>query len=210
MNQVRSQIRHGLRQRRRYRFFVAMLAAVVVTTCSTRRDAIVLPLDVGYQVTVNRAFQSLPNYTRIYFQQGAQSSYEALDLWTTYCRLHLFNRQHGADYMTGVVPGQFAVTAVKLRYQSSDYPYYGFDSGAFSSISIGLREHNAASGFRRYDGPPDYYLYRVLIKLSSADQPDVQTLTCERKWATRGNYYPKLGEIRQALGDIIEITQPAG
>ena len=201
---------HGIKLFPIYRIFIALLAAVVVGACSTRRDAIVLPLHVGDQVTVNRSFESLPNYTRIYFQHGVQANYEALDLWTTYCRLHLFNRQHGADYLTGVVPGQFAVTAVKLRYQSSDYPYYGFDSGVFSSISIGLRNHDAPTGIHRYDGPPDYYLYRVHIKLSSADQPDVQTLTCEKKWATRGNYYPKLGEIRQALGEIIEITRPAG
>ncbi|MDH3389747.1 MAG: hypothetical protein OEN02_17815, partial [Gammaproteobacteria bacterium] len=54
-----------------------------------------------------------------------------------------------------------------------------------------------------YDGPPDYYLYQVEMKLTSADQPDVQFLTCSRKWSARGNYFPTLAAMRRALGKLI-------
>jgi len=52
---------------------------------------------------------------------------------------------------------------------------------------------------------PSYILYAVEIKLTSAEQPDVQSLTCSRKWATYDDYYPTLVDIRRALGEMMEF-----
>jgi hypothetical protein len=44
------------------------------------------------------------------------------------------------------------------------------------------------------------------MQLTSPDQPDVRSLNCFKKWATpRANQYPTLAEIRQALGNLIEL-----
>ena len=109
-----------------------------------------------------------------------------------------------ADYLTSVKPGRFRISDVTNYRQSSKYSSVG--SGIYASAGAGFSNFDSSSGLigRRFD-PPSYYLYRVEMKLDSADQPDVQTLICSKKWATRGNYYPTLAEIRGALGNIVEL-----
>ena len=189
---------------------VAPLVAAVTAGCATTRTPYSPPLDTGHRVTINRSFEFLPNYSRIYFQYGEQVAKSSLDRWDPYCRLHVFNRDRKADYLTRVTPGDFAISSVKLRYQSSDYPYYGSGPGIFSSVSFGLTSFDSSSDLARRDGPPNFYLYRIVMKLNSTFQPDVKTLTCSRKWSTRGNYFPTLAEIRAALGEQIEITRSGG
>ena len=92
--------------------------------------------------------------------------------------------------MTSVKPGEFEIVAVKLRYDIVD------------TLD---RPRVYASLFWRDYTPPSFYLYKVGMRLTSADQPDVHSLDCYRKWSTRGRYYPTLVEIRQALGDLVEI-----
>jgi hypothetical protein len=70
--------------------------------------------------------------------------------------------------------------------------------------------------------PASLEVTRVVVKYSSSDSPpgtsyvglnrgvrdlpDIKSLNCYKKWATpRANQYPTLAEIRQALGDLIEI-----
>lgn len=154
---------------------------------------------------ITGAYDALPNYTRLYFQQGARVDEKKLDRWSTYCRLHVFNRERDADYTVSVTPGRLDITGVMLRYQSSEFPYYGIQTGD-TLIGFGLTGHRASPDYAwRSDYPPSYYLYRIEMRLSSADQPDVQSLTCSRKWSTRGAYYPSLEDIREALGELIEI-----
>jgi hypothetical protein len=44
------------------------------------------------------------------------------------------------------------------------------------------------------------------MQLTSPDQPDVRSLNCFKKWAVpRAKQYPTLAEIRQALGNLIEL-----
>ena len=109
-----------------------------------------------------------------------------LDKWTTYCRLFVYNRDKKADYITAVLPGNFEVTRVIVKYVSSNYP--------------------VASRYWRVRDIPAYYLYQVRMQLTSPDQPDIRSLNCFKKWATpRAKQYPTLAEIRQALGNLIEL-----
>ncbi len=167
------------------------------------------PIDSGYGLQIKRGYDNLPNYTRLYFQQGARIDEKMLERWTTHCHLHVFNRDKNADHSISIAPGRFEITGVKLRYQSSEYPYYGIQAGD-TLVGFGLIGDRASPeyGWRR-DGPPSYYLYRIEMRLGSATQPEVQSLTCSRKWSTRGSYYPSLDDMREALGDIIEIIPPA-
>jgi hypothetical protein len=167
-------------------------------------------VDTGFTVQVNASFDSLPNYTRIYFQDGKRVMQGSLDKWSTYCRLHVFNPEQEADYTSSVAAGSFRVAKVRNRLESSDSSYSG--SGVQGFIGMGSSSHIAAAGLYRvrHDGPPSFYLYRVIINLTSTEQPDVQSLTCSRKWATHGNYFPSLDEIRGALGNQIEISVQSG
>ncbi len=182
--------------------FTIVLAAFLAA-CASTRTPIIPPVDTGFTVQINKQFDSLSNYTRIYFQSGMQIPKTALDRWTAYCRLHVYNPEKKADYLTSVKAGNFAISKVSNRAESSDYPVSG--SGFYTSIGFGLSSFNSSIADRGWHDLPSYYLYRVYMKLTSPDQPDVQTLICSKKWSTRGNYYPTLVEIRHALGDIIEI-----
>ncbi len=46
------------------------------------------------------------------------------------------------------------------------------------------------------------------MRLASPDQPDVRSLSCMRKWAVRGNFFPTLADMRAALGDAITVARP--
>jgi hypothetical protein len=156
-------------------------------TTSTPYEPPVRNRDIVY---VQVAFDDLPNGTRIDFQHGQRVPDGDLDWWTTYCRLYVYNRHHDADYLTSVQPGQFEIVGVQVRYDSVDSLFrpWGF------------------SGPYWYDHMhPAYYVYMIGMRLASTDQPEVQSLDCYRKWGTRGPYYPTLDEIREALGDLIEI-----
>ena len=172
-----------------HQLFFAIPLLLLIAGCSARTP-IKPPVDVGVRVQVNAQFDALPNATRIQFQGGQRIQEGNLDKWTTYCRLHVYNRNHGADYVTAVSPGNFEVSRVEVRYQSSDHP----PGTSYAGLNWNVREI------------PAYYVYMVLMRLTSPDQPDVKTLNCFKKWSTpRANQYPTLVEIRQALGNLVEI-----
>jgi len=190
------------------RTIIPIFLAAFIAGCASTRTPIVPPVDIGFTVQINQQFDALPNYSRIYFQQGMQLPYKALDRWNTYCRLHVYNPDKKADYMTAVFPGRFTIDRVENRYEVSMNRHD--ESGLYASVGVGFSSYQSPSGLYRYrDGPPSYYLYRVEMKLSSPEQPDVQKLICSRKWGIGSNHYPTLAEIRLALGDIIEIIPPA-
>jgi hypothetical protein len=184
-----------------------MILIALLTGCSFTRTPIPPPVKPDFTVQINRSFESLPNYTRLYFQEGKQAIYAELDQWKTYCRLHVFNPDRKADYLTSVIPGSFNISKVALQLETSESapgrPVY------FGSIGMGLMTASSSSSFdREIRDLPSYYLYRVNLKLSSTSQPDVQSLICARKWGSYGNHYPDLTEIRSALGNQIEIKAP--
>ena len=158
---------------------------LLVAGCSARTP-IVPPVNTGFKVQVNAQFDALPNATRLQFQGGELIPQGNLDKWTTYCRLFVYNRNRKADYVTAVLPGNFEVTRVEVKYVSSNY--------TFASRSWRVRD------------VPAYWVYQVLMQLTSPDQPDVRSLNCFKKWAVpRAKQYPTLAEIRQALGNLIEL-----
>ena len=184
-------------------------ASLLASGCAARVAPYNPPIESGYRVQINRGYDAVPNHARLYFQHGRQVDEKNLDRWSTYCRLHVFDRSKNADYPISVTPDTFDIASVKLRYQSSEYPYYGIQAGD-TLVGFGLIGHRASPEYeRKRDGPPAYFLYRVEMRLGSSAQPEVQSLTCSRKWNTRGAYYPTLDDIREALGDIIEIVAPA-
>lgn len=157
-----------------------------------------LPLDSGYRLSLHRAYGPLPNYTRIYFQNGVRVDKGDLDKWTTWCELYVFDPMRGADYRTTIRPGDFSISRVQIRYHSSEGPLY-FPTLGFS-FGLGRDPDDA--------GPPDYYLYSVGLRLASPDQPDARSLTCLRKWAVRGNHFPTLADMRRALGEAMTLSAP--
>jgi len=180
-----------------------ILLLLLMAGCSGRTPT-VPPVSHSATVQINQSYDSLPNYSRIYFQGGRQIAKTELDRWTTYCRLHVYNPDMEADYVTSVAAGKFEVVSVRNQFEvvenSHSNPNSNLTPGSVVSVS-----RSSSRGDWILDRMPSFYLYRVNMKLASPDQPDVQSLICSRKWGTYGDYYPTLGEIRQALGNLIEI-----
>ncbi|MDH3219351.1 MAG: hypothetical protein OEO19_07455 [Gammaproteobacteria bacterium] len=185
----------------RYTILIA-IAGLLLIACATTRKPFVPPVDSNFSAQIQITFDSLPNYTRLYFQNGMQIAEKDLDRWTTYCRLHIFNRDKKADYLASVRPGRFGISSVKNYARSSDGINYLPGLQMFLGFGLATSRSGTRSDWE-YDGPPDYYLYQVEMKLTSTDQPDVQFLTCSRKWSTRGDYFPTLAAMRRALGNLI-------
>lgn len=164
----------------------------LLSACATTQAPYVPPVQTRDLVIVNTAFRDLPNATRIDIQDGKRVQKGNLDRWSTYCRLFVYNRRQESDYVASVEPGSFEIVGVELRYDSPD------------TLDRPWGHHRF--GWHYYH-PPAFYRYKVGMRLTSTDQPDVQSLDCYRKWSTRGYYYPSLAEIRQTLGDLIEIRR---
>lgn len=191
-----------------YRYFLIIFLLLLVASCTSTSPPIVPPVSPSATVQINQGFDSLPNYGRVYFQGGKQVAKGSIDRWTTYCRLYVYNPDKKADYFTSVEPGRFEVARVRNRLEVTQNPFSGPDF--YASPRPGFTALKARWGnIWPGESLPSFYLYRVNMKLVSADQPDVQSLICSKKWSVYGNYFPTLGEIRLALGDLIEITPPS-
>lgn len=192
---------------RRALLLLGTIAAVTSAGCASPRQPVQAPLDTGYRIRINQGFEQLPNFSRIYFQQGERVQWKHLDRWSTHCEIRVFNRSENASYLTRAGPGEFAISRVRLVYQSSEYPYYGSHFDGLGFVGFGFVGSLESAEAMHHDGPPSYFLYRVEMKLTSPEQPDVQSLTCMHKRSTRGNYFPSLADIRQALGSLIELWE---
>jgi hypothetical protein len=176
---------------------------LLMAGCSGRTPT-VPPVSHSATVQINQSYDSLPNYSRIYFQGGKQIAKTELDRWSTYCRLHVYNPDMKADYVTSVAAGKFEVVRVRNQLEVTESSYSDPDFHATPGSGFSFSKASWG-GDRFFDRMPSYYLYRVNMKLVSPDQPDVQSLICSRQSGTYGDYYPTLGEIRLALGNLIEI-----
>lgn len=167
---------------------LTLLAALV--GCAGTSTAYEPPIRNRDRVTVNTAFENLANGSKIQLQDGRRITEGNLDKWTTWCDLYVYNKHHEADYVTSIQPGEFEIVGVRVRHSGSDH--------------LDRPGRYRVLGYH-YNHLPAFYLYHVGMRLTSADQPDLQAIDCYKKWATRGRYYPTFVEIQQALGNLVEI-----
>jgi len=171
-----------------------MLVSSLIIGCTYQSRYIQPTVPDGASLQVLQRFNDLSNGSKLYFQGGRQVIFGQLDRWLPYCELYVFNRDRQADYRTLVLPGQFDVGASRFSEEYVDK----LTPGKFEEIQL-------ASRFWDSDGPPSYILYSTTMHLHSAQQPDVKRLTCSQKASTYGDYHLTLKQIRQALGQLIEL-----
>jgi len=179
------------------RYHSCLILCVFMSACASGRAPLNAPLDTSFALHINQPYAELSNGTHIDFQHGVRVPQGNLDRWTTYCRLYVYNRIRGADYRSEISVGEIEISAVTMAYQSSDNQGHPWNM-----------HHLHFGGVR---DPPSYYLYRVGMRLTSPEQPDIQSLNCYKKWATAGaEAYPTLPEIRQAMGKLMELAPASG
>ena len=171
------------------RFLPYFLLIGLLAGCASSGPPYEPPVKNRDIVILKTPFDSISNGTSIRLQNGERIPEGGLDRWTTWCRIYVYNRHQDSDYITSLQPGEFEIVSVRVRYESSDLPYRPREWGRLS----------------QFHSLPAYYLYEIGMRLASTDQPDVQSLDCYKKWATRGRHYPTRAEIEQALGTLAEI-----
>jgi hypothetical protein len=147
-------------------------------------------------VQVNQQLEIPNRKARVYIQDGAVTPLgKRLDKWGTYCSVRMQRKHASGEPKLSVLPGQFKITKV---IESED--------------NTGSQRTYVASLGWFIDAKDDPYVnvvFGVEMHLSSADQPGVRSLICEKRSDKRGLYnYPTLEEIRIALGNTIEIKTP--
>lgn len=153
----------------------------------------------GSSLKINQSFTDLPNGSRIYFQNGTHRPLSQVDTWSPYCALYVYSDQHKADYITSVQAGEFQIFSVAN----------GREVVNNRNLPVSPPTQMASMDGHGID-LPSYVLYRIQMRLFSTVQPDVNSLTCYQKASIYGDYHPKLGQIKQALGDVIEILDGDG
>ena len=178
------------------RVSAGIVAAAVLGGCAAGFSAYGFGPNVepASRVKINTSFDIPINRARVYFQGGQQVAWGAIDRHTTYCSVLVQNVQYAGQPQQTVSPGTFDI--VKVRQRDDD---------------TGRTRIFVASAGDPFDFPSNV-TYEIEMRLQSGEQPDVRSLFCAKRvdQLPRGrNLFPKLDEMRAALGELIEIIPPA-
>jgi len=171
--------------------------ALIVSGCGASfKNSMVRPsVSPAAIVQVNQRLEIPSRKARVYIQDGAVTTLRNKDEWSTYCSVLMQQKHASGETRQSVSPGQFEIIKI-IEYD--DY--------------LGSRRTYVASLGWIIDAKvehPTNIVFGVEMRLSSAEQPGVRALICEKRSDNKGLYkHPTLEEIRIALGNTIEIKTP--
>jgi len=123
-----------------------------------------------------------------YKQLGGIISYKSVDEAKIYCSFLMQGKNSRGEPPVTVAPENFEV--VKVR----------------TSIDEISGEHVPGMIYSRNPETINVLVYKVDMRLKSDHQPEVRSLICAKHVIGYGNKYPKVEEMNDTLGDIIEIV----
>ena len=130
---------------------------------------------------------------RVFIQGGRAIARRNIDHWAVYCSVQTRPIREVGETQMKVEPGRFEVYEVRQ----------------FNDINRTPRVYTAAlsGGFEEW---PAHIVFQVEMRVRSAEQPAVRALFCAKNsdlsyGFNAAGYYPTLPEIRNAVGDLMEI-----
>ena len=179
------------------RTFVVVTGILVISGCGASfSNSMVRPsVSPAAIVQVNQQLEIPNGKARVYIQDGAITTLRNIDKWSTYCSVLMRQIRASGEPKQSVSPGQFIITKViESEDNTRSRRTYVASLGWFIDVTVDR---------------PVHVIFDVEMQLSSAEQPGVRALICEKRPDNRGLYnYPTLEEIRIALGNMIEIRSP--
>ena len=171
---------------------LAAAVALVSGCASTAANTGAVPsVDPASTIQINGSYDIPVNKARVYFQNGAHIAVgDIRDRWTTYCSVLVQDLQSADQPQQTITPGRFEIVKVM---QTDDWTN---TRQFFVASLIWVSSH------------PARIVYKVEMRLHSAEQPNVRSLICEKTANHRGNNHPTGSEIQTALGSLIEINMP--
>jgi len=180
------------------RTIVAVTGIIVISGCgaSFKNNTVRPSVSPATIVQVNQQLEIPNRKARVYIQDGAVITYRKKERWGTYCSLLMQQKHASGEPKLSVLPGQFKITKV---IESEDGSGTGRTYVASLGWIIDVGDNRSAQ----------HVIFGIEMRLSSAEQPGVRALICQKRANNRGpNNFPTLEEIRIALGDTIEIKTP--
>ena len=179
------------------RGFVAGTGIVVVSACgaSLKSDSVQPRVTPALVIQVNQNLEIPNRKARVYIQEGVKAALRDIDKWSTYCSLRMKDLHIDGEPNLTISPGQFEIFKVRESNDSNFFP-------ATFVVSRGISS----------DFPLDV-IFEVEMRLKSAQQPDVWAMYCAKQMTVfspifPSSFYPKLPDIKVALGNIAEIRTP--
>lgn len=172
----------------------ACLAGVLAGCASTPAYSPSVP--PGTQLEVRQSLDVPYGSARVFLQGGRVLARGNLDHWSVYCSVQTRPIREAGESQTKIEPGRFEVYEVRQ----------------FNDINRIGRVYTAAMG-GGFEEWPAFIVFQVEMRLRSDMQPAVRALFCAKNGDLSYGYnaassYPKLAEIRAALGDMMELVTP--
>lgn len=146
-------------------------------------------------IKINQEIEIPVQKARVYIQNSRIIGKRRLDKSSAYCSVLMQDLHKKGEPKLTVSAGQYEI--IKLRRYNDDTSF----PGTFFTSSI--RAHDFAK----------MVIFEVEMRLKSLQQTGVRALICARQVMVMGplfmtDHYPTLSEIRNTLGNIIEIVTP--
>ena len=166
--------------------------AAVLGACASSNPRYVPSVPPGSAVEVKESLQIPDGRARVFIQNGAVVSQNAVDIFSVYCAVSMNKLHQSGEPPLVVEPERFRITEVRQ----------------YNSINRAHRVYVANSG-GNFEYPANV-VYYVDMRLQAENPSDVRALICMKHNNPAGFYdariyYPSLAEIDATLGDVIEI-----
>ncbi len=165
---------------------------VALVACASSNPRYVPSVKPGSAVEIKQSLQIPDGRARVYIQNGAVVSQNAIDIFAVYCGVSMNKLHQSGEPPLVVEPESFRITEVRQ----------------YSSINRAHRVYVANAG-GNFEYPANV-VYYVDMRLKAEAPSDVRALICMKHNNPSGFYdariyYPSQAEIDVALGDLIEI-----
>ena len=179
------------------RCVVVVIVTVIVSSCgaSFKSEPVQPGVTTALAVQLNQTLDIPVGKARVYIQDGVKPALHNVDRLSTYCSMRMKDRHKEGEPKLTISPGQFEITKVREINDSLYFP-------ATFVVPRGISS----------DFPLDV-IFEVEMRLKSPQQPDVWAMYCAKQVTVfspvfSSSYYPKLPDIRVALGSTVEIKAP--
>lgn len=182
------------------RTFVAVTGIVIVSGCATAlENKSVRPSVSPASIVQIKQDLEIPNgKSRVYIQDGVVNTLRNINKQSAYCSVLMQKRHADNEPKRIVSPGQFTITKV------IEINHY-LESRRTYVASLGWILEVASETTR-----PKHINFGVEMQMQSTEQPGVRALICEKRSDIAFSLYeyPTLEQIRNTLGNLIEIKTP--
>lgn len=134
------------------------------------------------------------------------------DLYSTWCTFHMYRAHTDLSKATQIRAGEFKILKTWFHRESSYLPRFrdGITSASAGDLKTSNRQGtvwdgDSHSGFRRWNVDASRVTFSTMIDVQSTQDNSVHRIVCSVFDDPAWDHYPSLGEIRKALGGIVQI-----